>query len=120
MPPNQTSGVVSILHGAGRHWVGDGFPVRMLFAYAELGPLISLFLLLDYPGPVEFPATQQSLGVGPHPHRGFETVTIVYSAAKSTIPPHRGSKYRSGTSYICPGVVDLREFLSGVIGNVVR
>jgi len=60
------------------HWVGDGFPVRTLFSYRELGESLSPFLLLDYAGPREFPPTERRLGVGPHPHRGFETVTIVY------------------------------------------
>lgn len=61
-----------------RHWVGDGFPVRTLFSYPNLGPVISPFLLLDYGGPMEFSSTDERRGVGEHPHRGFETVTIVY------------------------------------------
>jgi redox-sensitive bicupin YhaK (pirin superfamily) len=60
------------------HWVGDGFPVRTLFFYQELGKQMSPFLMLDYAGPAEFPATTERKGVGSHPHRGFETVTIVY------------------------------------------
>ncbi|HEY6644299.1 pirin family protein [Povalibacter sp.] len=60
------------------HWVGDGFPVRSLFSYNDLGPHISPFLLLDYAGPHTFEPTTQRRGVGEHPHRGFETVTIVY------------------------------------------
>lgn len=55
-----------------RHWVGDGFPVRTLFAYPDGDPLsISPFLLLDYAGPVKFSPTNQRRGVGEHPHRGF-------------------------------------------------
>lgn len=62
------------------HWVGDGFPVRSLFSYDRMGASnISPFLLLDYAGPSEFPPTQRPRGVGQHPHRGFETVTVVYS-----------------------------------------
>lgn len=62
------------------HWVGDGFPVRSLFSYDRMGASnISPFLLLDYAGPSEFPPTQRPRGVGQHPHRGFETVTVVYN-----------------------------------------
>ena len=61
-----------------RHWVGDGFPVRSIFSYSNLAQEMSPFLLMDYAGPAQFPATNKRLGVGEHPHRGFETVTIVY------------------------------------------
>jgi quercetin 2,3-dioxygenase len=61
-----------------RHWVGDGFPVRSIFSYSNLAEEMSPFLLMDYAGPAQFPATNKRLGVGEHPHRGFETVTIVY------------------------------------------
>ena len=60
------------------HWVGDGFPVRSLFSYDGLGRQLSPFLLLDYAGPAHFSPVARPRGVGEHPHRGFETVTIVY------------------------------------------
>jgi quercetin 2,3-dioxygenase len=61
------------------HWVGDGFPVRTIFSYRDSAEQRSPFLLLDYAGPVDFPACEgPPRGVGVHPHRGFETVTIVY------------------------------------------
>ena len=62
-----------------RHWVGDGFPVHGLFGYSGEGVAArSPFLLLDYAAPTEFSPTTQRRGVGSHPHRGFETVTIVF------------------------------------------
>lgn len=61
------------------HWVGDGFPVRSLFSYSSHPKVMSPFLLLDYAGPHEFTPGDHPRGVGQHPHRGFETVTIVYS-----------------------------------------
>ncbi|HXC57895.1 MAG TPA: pirin family protein [Steroidobacteraceae bacterium] len=75
------------------HWVGDGFPVRTLFSYDRLGKLLSPFLLLDYAGPADFPPSTQRRGVGEHPHRGFETVTLVYSGEVS----HRDSAGNGGT-----------------------
>jgi len=67
-----------ISHDTGRHWVGDGFPVSTMFSYHTMGPDISPFLLLDYAGPAEFGPSDSPRGVERHPHRGFETVTIVY------------------------------------------
>lgn len=60
------------------HWVGDGFPVRSLFSYNDDAKALSPFLLLDYAGPHVFTPTTKRRGVGQHPHRGFETVTIAY------------------------------------------
>ena len=60
------------------HWVGDGFPVRTLFSYNTPDAEVSPFLMLDYAGPAEFPAASKPKGVGMHPHRGFETVTLLY------------------------------------------
>ncbi|MBV7457478.1 pirin family protein [Acidovorax sp. sif1233] len=60
------------------HWVGDGFPVRSLFGYDGLGQHLSPFLLLDHAAPTPFGPAVRPRGVGQHPHRGFETVTIVY------------------------------------------
>ena len=61
-----------------RHWVGDGFPVRSMFSYNSHGKHVSPFLLLDHAGPMDFEPAEHPRGVGEHPHRGFETVTIVY------------------------------------------
>ena len=62
------------------HWVGDGFPMRGLFGYNGAGVAErSPFLMLDYAPPTPFAPTSERRGVGSHPHRGFETVTIVYA-----------------------------------------
>lgn len=60
------------------HWVGDGFNVRPVFAQLAFTQDISPFLMFDYAAPREFAATAEKRGVGPHPHRGFETVTIAF------------------------------------------
>jgi quercetin 2,3-dioxygenase len=98
-----------VLRGSGGHWVGDGFPVRTLFFYADRGPELSPFLMLDYAGPREFPPTQQRLGVGEHPHRGFETVTIVYHGEVE----HRDSS--GGGGRIGPGDVQWMTAASGLV-----
>jgi len=61
------------------HWVGDGFNVHGFFPHGPLtGKRMSPFFLLDYNQLTEFPPREEPFGVGPHPHRGFETVTIAY------------------------------------------
>lgn len=98
-----------IQRSVGRHWVGDGFPVRTLFSYPNLGSVLSPFLLLDYAGPMEFPPTDKRLGVGEHPHRGFETVTIVYGGEVE----HRDSSGGGGS--IGPGDVQWMTAGSGLV-----
>jgi redox-sensitive bicupin YhaK (pirin superfamily) len=68
--------VLSIHRQGEGHWVGDGFPVHTVFHYQER-PELSPFLLLDHAGPAEFAPSDKARGVGWHPHRGFETVTVV-------------------------------------------
>jgi redox-sensitive bicupin YhaK (pirin superfamily) len=58
------------------HWVGDGFPVHTVLDY-QRHPELSPFLLLDHFGPADFPPAEKRRGVGWHPHRGFETVTVL-------------------------------------------
>jgi len=60
------------------HWVGNGFPVRSVFDYNGLGRELSPFLLLDYAAPYPFTPGVERRGVGGHPHKGFETVTVAY------------------------------------------
>ncbi len=91
------------------HWVGDGFPVRSLFTYDNLASQISPFLLLDYAGPHDFTPTSQRRGVGEHPHRGFETVTIVYQGELE----HRDSTGAGGL--IGPGDVQWMTAANGII-----
>lgn len=91
------------------HWVGDGFPVRSLFTYDNLASKISPFLLLDYAGPHDFTPTSARRGVGQHPHRGFETVTIVYQGELE----HRDSTGAGGL--IGPGDVQWMTAANGII-----
>jgi redox-sensitive bicupin YhaK (pirin superfamily) len=92
-----------------RHWVGDGFPVRSLFSYHTLGQDVSPFLLLDFAGPHHFEPSARPRGVGTHPHRGFETVTIVHEGEVS----HRDSTGQGGT--IGPGDVQWMTAASGIL-----
>ena len=91
------------------HWVGDGFPVRSLFSYNSLGRHITPFLLLDYAGPHYFEPTTKRRGVGQHPHRGFETVTIVYDGQVE----HKDSAGNGGV--IGPGDVQWMTAASGIL-----
>lgn len=70
--------IIDILRAPPTHWVGDGFPVRSLFSHLGGGADLDPFLLLDHAGPHGFAPTDRPRGVGQHPHRGFETVTIVH------------------------------------------
>ena len=100
----------TILRNDAGHWVGDGFPVRSLFSYHGDTKAISPFLLFDYAGPWNFePTSGQPRGVGEHPHRGFETVTIVYDGEVS----HRDNAGGGGT--IGSGEVQWMTAGSGVL-----
>jgi redox-sensitive bicupin YhaK (pirin superfamily) len=97
-----------VVRDARPHWVGDGFPVRSLFSYAE-GNAFDPFLLLDYAGPHEFAPAAATRGVDEHPHRGFETVTIVYQGELE----HRDSSGSHGS--IGPGDVQWMTAASGIV-----
>ncbi len=98
------------IYGAPRpHWVGDGFPARSLFSYQTHGRHLSPFLLLDYAGPYRFEPAEHPRGVGQHPHRGFETVTIVYEGELE----HRDSSGAGGR--IGPGDVQWMTAASGIL-----
>lgn len=91
------------------HWVGDGFPVRSIFSYNDDPTQFSPFLLLDFGGPTTFEPTTKRRGVGAHPHRGFETVTLVYQGEVS----HRDSTGAGGT--IGPGDVQWMTAAGGIV-----
>lgn len=90
-------------------WVGDGFPVRSMLSHAVQGEHVSPFLHLDHAGPAAFAPAEQPRGVGVHPHRGFETVTIVYQGEVE----HRDSTGAGGL--IGPGDVQWMTAASGIL-----
>src|SRR5262245_52902095 len=91
------------------HWVGDGFPVRSMFSYNRDAEETDPFLLLDYAAPYEFEPSREIRGVGGHPHKGFETVTIVYQGELA----HRDSAGNHGT--IGAGDVQWMTAASGLV-----
>ena len=101
--------VVGIYQPGSTHMVGDGFPVRNLFPSNDLDRVVDPFLMLDYAGPRHFSPTDHPRGVGEHPHRGFETVTIMYDGAVA----HRDSAGNAGV--IGPGDVQWMTAASGVV-----
>ncbi len=101
--------VLNVYDPPSGHWVGDGFPVRSLFTYGDHGRQLSPFLLLDYAGPAEFTPTHARRGVGEHPHRGFETVTVVYEGEVE----HRDSTGAGGR--IGPGDVQWMTAGAGIV-----
>jgi redox-sensitive bicupin YhaK (pirin superfamily) len=101
--------IIDVVGTDNQHWVGDGFPVRTLFSYDRLGQQISPFLLFDYAGPTRFEPSARPRGVGQHPHRGFETVTIVYDGEVA----HRDSMGNGGI--IGPGDVQWMTAASGIL-----
>ncbi len=107
---NPTPKKVLSTHSApDRHWVGDGFPVHGMFGYTGDTKRISPFLMLDYAAPIDFDPTPKRRGVGTHPHRGFETVTIVYAGEVE----HRDSTGSGGV--IGPGDVQWMTAGSGIL-----
>ncbi len=102
--------VLGTTSAPGRHWVGDGFPVHGMFGYSGDGVASrSPFLMLDYAAPTRFEPSAHRRGVGQHPHRGFETVTIVYAGEVE----HRDSTGQGGV--IGPGDVQWMTAGSGIL-----
>lgn len=102
--------IVSVHKARAPHMVGDGLPVRNVFSYTDLGKReLSPFLMLDYGMPSQFKPTDEILGVGMHPHRGFETVTIAFQGRLQ----HRDTAGNHGE--IGPGDVQWMTAGSGVL-----
>src|SRR5213594_41259 len=102
--------LLRIHRSSGMHWVGNGFPVRSVFDYNGLGPELSPFLLLDYGAPYEFAPSNEKRGVGAHPHKGFETVTVWSIKASFE---HRDSS--GGGGKIGPGDVPWMTAGNGIV-----
>jgi hypothetical protein len=104
-----TKELTGVYQAGSQHMVGDGFPVRNMIPGAGVDEQLSPFLLLDYMGPEHFPPADRQLGVGEHPHRGFETVTIMYQGKVA----HRDSTGSGGV--IGPGDVQWMTAASGIV-----
>ena len=89
----------------GRRW----FSCSITVLVQRPGPADQSFLLLDYAGPANFEPTARRRGVGQHPHRGFETVTIVYDGEVE----HRDSAGQGGG--IGPGDVQWMTAAGGIL-----
>lgn len=92
-----------------RFAVGDFSPVLSVFSHHDLGSTVTPFLLLDHIGPGRLLPSTRRQGVNDHPHRGFETVTIVYDGEIE----HRDSAGNGGT--IGPGDVQWMTAAAGII-----
>jgi redox-sensitive bicupin YhaK (pirin superfamily) len=96
-----TRSVEGVHRSTGFHWVGNGFHVSTYFPSEALPPeRVSPFVLMDYGPPKPFaPLASGKRGVGWHPHRGFETVTLAWEGAVA----HRDNAGHAGV--IGPGDV---------------
>lgn len=103
--------IEAVLAAPEPHWVGDGFRVHGYFSLVpDLASRLSPFLLLDYHAPHDYPpTTSRRRGVGPHPHRGFETVTLALEGSVA----HHDSAGNGGV--IGPGDVQWMTAGSGVL-----
>ena len=107
---HHTKRVEKIIPPPPQHWVGDGFKVHGFFPHGPLtGERMSPFFLLDYNPLTDFPPRDEPYGVGPHPHRGFETVTIAY---KGKVAHHDS---RGGGGVIGEGDVQWMTAGSGLL-----
>ena len=101
-----------VFQGAPDHWVGDGFHVSNYFpSQTDFEKRMSPFFLLDYHKPEEYAPTTRRRGVGTHPHRGFETVTVAYQGSVA----HKDSAGNGGV--IRPGEVQWMTAGAGILHN---
>lgn len=104
--------VERVFKGMPEHWVGNGFCVSNYFpAATDFQKRMSPFFLLDYHKPLAYAPTAQRRGVGTHPHRGFETVTIAYQGSVA----HRDSAGNGGV--IRPDEVQWMTAGGGILHN---
>lgn len=101
--------IARIHQSSATHWVGNGFPVRSVFNYNEHARELSPFLLLDYAAAHPFAPGNEKRGVGAHPHKGFETVTVAYQGELE----HRDSS--GGGGKIGPGDVQWMTAGNGIV-----
>ncbi len=100
----------TVLNSQQRQWVGNGFFVHgIVRPTKDLQKHISPFLLMDYASPKKFTSTEKPRGVGMHPHRGFETVTLSYQGEVE----HRDSS--GGGGVIKPGDVQWMTAGRGIV-----
>jgi quercetin 2,3-dioxygenase len=102
--------IQGIYRGSDFHWVGDGFRVTNYFPSGnDFAQRISPFVLFDYHAPFDYTPTDRPRGVGVHPHRGFETVTIAFEGSLA----HHDSGGHAGV--IEPGDVQWMTAGAGVL-----
>ena len=105
---NNLRTITDVLTPPAPHMVGDGFRVHNFFP-SGYRINMSPFFMMDYNSKIDFSAREVARGVGVHPHRGFETVTIAYHGAVA----HYDSAGNSGVIY--PGDVQWMTAASGIL-----
>ena len=107
----KTKNIELILAPPAPHMVGDGFRVHTFIPSGRNLDMkrMSPFIMMDYGSKFYFPPTDKPRGVGVHPHRGFETVTIAYKGKVA----HHDSAGNSGV--IEEGGVQWMTAASGIL-----
>jgi hypothetical protein len=105
----KTRNIESVITPPSPHFVGDGFRVHNFIPYKADMQRMSPFIMMDYGSKFYFPPTDKPRGVGVHPHRGFETVTIAYKGKVA----HNDSAGNSGV--IAEGDVQWMTAASGIL-----